>query len=34
MEYLSVFSPNDRKYGPKKTPNTDTFHAVKTTRTE
>ena len=26
--YLSVFSPNARKYGPEKTPYLDTFHAV------
>ena len=26
--YLSVFSPNARKYGPKKTPYLDTFHPV------
>ena len=28
MEYLSVFSPNGGKYGPEKTPCSDTFHAV------
>ena len=27
-EYLSVFTPNAGKYGPKKTPYLDTFHAV------
>ena len=27
-KYLSVFSPNARKYGPEKTPYLDTFHAV------
>ena len=27
-EYLSVFSPNARKYGPEKSPYLDTFHAV------
>ena len=27
--YLSVFSPNVGKYGPEKTPYSDTFHAVK-----
>ena len=27
-EYLSVFSPNARKYGPEKTPYLDTFHTV------
>ena len=27
-EYLPVFSTNATQYGPKKTPNTDTFHAV------
>ena len=27
--YQSVFSSNAGKYGPEKTPNTDTFHAVK-----
>ena len=27
--YLSVFSPNVGKYGPEKTPNMDTFHAVR-----
>ena len=27
-EYLSVFSPNARKYGPEKTPYLDTFHAL------
>ena len=26
--YLSVFSPNARKYGPEITPYLDTFHAV------
>ena len=26
--YFSVFSPNTGKYGPEKTPNFDTFHAV------
>ena len=26
--YLSIFSPNARKYGPEKTPYSDTFHAV------
>ena len=26
--YLSVFSPNVRKYGPEKTPYLDAFHAV------
>ena len=26
---ISVFSPNTGKYGPEKTPHTDTFHAVK-----
>ena len=29
-KYLSVFSPNARKYGPKKTPYLDTFHKVLT----
>ena len=28
-EYLSVFSPNARKYGPEKTPYLDSFHAVE-----
>ena len=28
-EYLSIFSPNTRKYGPGKTPHLDTFHAVR-----
>ena len=28
FSYLSVFSPNARKYGPEKTPYLDTFHAV------
>ena len=27
-KYLSVFSPNTRKYGPEKTPYLDTFHTV------
>ena len=27
-EYLSVFNPNARKYGPKKTSDMDTFHEV------
>ena len=27
-EYLSIFSPNVRKYGSEKTPNLDTFYAV------
>ena len=27
-EYLSVFSPNKRKYGPEKTRYFDTFHAL------
>ena len=27
--YLSVFSPNTRKYGPEKTLYLDTFHAVE-----
>ena len=27
-EYLSVFNPNARKYGPEKTSYLDTFHAV------
>ena len=27
-EYISVFSPNTRKYGPEKTPYLDTIHAV------
>ena len=27
-KYLSVFSPNARKYGPEKPPYLDTFHAV------
>ena len=27
-KYLSVFSPNEGKYGPEKTPYMDTFHAV------
>ena len=27
-EYLSVFSPNAGKHGPKKTPYLDTFHAA------
>ena len=26
--YLSIFSPNARKYGPEKTPYLDTFHTV------
>ena len=26
--FLLVFSPNTGKYGPEKTPNTDTFHAA------
>ena len=26
--YLSVFRPNAGKYGPEKTPQLDTFHAV------
>ena len=26
--YLTVFSPNARKYGPEKTPYMDAFHAV------
>ena len=26
--YLSVFSPNEGKYGPEKTPYSDTFQAV------
>ena len=26
--YLSVFSPNEGKYGPEKTPYLDTFHRV------
>ena len=26
--YLSVFNPNAGKYGPEKTPYSDTFHAV------
>ena len=30
-EYLFVFSPNAGKYGPEKTPNTDTFHEVNLT---
>ena len=25
---ISVFSPNARKYGPEKNPDSDTFHAV------
>ena len=29
-KYLSVFSPNAAKYGPEKTPYSDTFHAVST----
>ena len=28
IQYLSVFSPNEGKYEPKKTPYLDTFHAV------
>ena len=32
MEYLSVFNPNVGKYGPEKTPNLDTFHAVSRSR--
>ena len=31
-EYLSVFSPNARKYRPETTPYLDNFHAVITTR--
>ena len=31
---LSVFSPNEGKYGPEKTPNTGTFHAVFIDNTE
>ena len=27
--YVSVFNPNEGKYGPEKIPNTDTFYAVK-----
>ena len=27
-KYLSIFSPNAGKYGPKMTPYLDTFHAV------
>ena len=27
-QYFPVFSPNAGKYGPEKTPNTDTFRAV------
>ena len=27
--HFFVFSPNTRKYGPEKTPHSDTFHAVK-----
>ena len=27
-KYLSVFSPNEGKYKPEKTPHLDTFHAV------
>ena len=29
-EYLSVFCPNEWKYGPEKTPYLDTFRAVQT----
>ena len=31
LRYLSVFSPNTGKYGPKITPYLDTFHAVTVT---
>ena len=30
MELIFVLSPNTGKYGPEKTPNLDTFHAVVT----
>ena len=31
--YLSIFSPNARKYGPENVcPNTDIFHAVRPVR--
>ena len=29
--YFPAFSPNTGKYGPEKTPNLDTFHAVPAT---
>ena len=31
LKYLSVFSPNAKKYGPEKTPYLDTFYAVYAT---
>ena len=31
MKYLSVFSPNARKYGPEKTPYLDTFRVMNDT---